>query len=366
MLIMKWIGKNERGLYFRNGALTELLGPGLHVRPALAPRTRIEVVSTDEVCLKHAALKEIVRSGKLDHEAEVLELKEYERAIVWIDGSFNAIVGSGLCVLWKVSRKVEIEVVDARALRFEHESLWRISRWTGAGAFLDLVSIEPGFVGVHLINGRPVTTLEPGTYAFWKNVARSMVGLVDQREKSLDVNGQEIMTADKVTLRVNAVVAYRIADPVKVIAEVPEYAQSLYREAQLSLRGVIGSMELEPLLAGKESVTRELEGILKARAEALGLALVSFGIRDLILPGEMKSLLNKVIEAKKAAEAALITRREETASIRSQANTAKIIEDNPVLMRLRELEVLEKVSEKANLTVVMGEKGLAGHVTKMI
>jgi hypothetical protein len=76
--------------------------------------------------------------------------------------------------------------------------------------------------------------------------------------------------------------------------------------------------------------------------------------------------MNKVTEAKKAAEAALITRREETAAMRSQANTAKILESSPTLMRLRELEVLEKVSEKAKLTVVLGEKGLADRVVKLL
>ena len=82
---------------------------------------------------------------------------------------------------------------------------------------------------------------------------------------------------------------------------------------------------------------------------------MSLGIRDVILPGEMKDLMNKVTEAKKAAEATLITRREETAAMRSQANTAKILESSPTLMRLRELEMLEKVAEKANLKVVLGE-----------
>jgi regulator of protease activity HflC (stomatin/prohibitin superfamily) len=113
-------------------------------------------------------------------------------------------------------------------------------------------------------------------------------------------------------------------------------------------------------------VAKELETIVRQRVAALGLEVLSVGIRDVILPGDMKDLMNKVTEAKKAAEAALITRREETAAMRSQANTAKILESSPTLMRLRELEVLEKVSEKANLTVVLGEKGLADRVVKLL
>jgi regulator of protease activity HflC (stomatin/prohibitin superfamily) len=85
-----------------------------------------------------------------------------------------------------------------------------------------------------------------------------------------------------------------------------------------------------------------------------------------ILPGEMKDLLNRVTEAKKAAKASLITRREETAAMRSQANTAKILDSNSTLRRLRELEGLEKVAGKANLNVVLGEGGLADRVVKLL
>ena len=101
-------------------------------------------------------------------------------------------------------------------------------------------------------------------------------------------------------------------------------------------------------------------------AAAIGLEVVTAGIRDLILPGEMKDLFNKVTEAKKAAEANLIARREETAAIRSQANTAKLLQDNPTLMRLRELEVLEKVAASAKLNVVLGDKGLTERIVNVL
>jgi len=120
------------------------------------------------------------------------------------------------------------------------------------------------------------------------------------------------------------------------------------------------------LLGEKEAVARELDGALRTRAAELGVVVVSLGIRDVILPGEMKELMNRVIEAQKAAEAALVTRREETAAMRSQANTARLFEQNPTLMRLRELETLEKVAEKGRLSVVVGEGGLAGRIVKLV
>jgi len=90
------------------------------------------------------------------------------------------------------------------------------------------------------------------------------------------------------------------------------------------------------------------------------------GIRDIILPGDMKEIMNKVIEAQKGSEANGIKRREETAAMRSQLNTAKLMESNPVLMRLRELEVLETVAQTTNLSVILGDKGLTERVTKLI
>ncbi len=217
-------------------------------------------------------------------------------------------------------------MIDARKVRFEHKDLQVIVRSSMADRLLDAFAIEQGHVGVLFEDGRYVETLPPGKYAFWKNMAKVVVVPVDLRETMLDVGGQEIMTADKVTLRLNAVATYRVADAHKALSAADDVRQALYREAQLALRAVIGGRELDQFLADKDAVAKELEVIVRQRVAALGLEIVSVGIRDVILPGDMKDLMNKVTEAKKAAEANLIVRREETAAMRSQANTAKLLE----------------------------------------
>ena len=116
----------------------------------------------------------------------------------------------------------------------------------------------------------------------------------------------------------------------------------------------------------KDGVASELAEMVRVRAKTLGVELIAVGIRDIILPGEMKELMNRVTEAKKAAEANLIARREETAAMRSQANTAKLLADNPTLMRLRELEVLEKVAANSKLNIVLGDKGLTDRVINVL
>jgi regulator of protease activity HflC (stomatin/prohibitin superfamily) len=219
---------------------------------------------------------------------------------------------------------------------------------------------------VLFIEGRYVDTLTPGLYAFWKDAADSKLVEVDLRESMADVSGQEILTADKVTLRMNAVVTYRIVDARKAVSATDDVRQALYRETQLALRAVVGARELDAFLTEKDPVAQDIEQDVRHRASELGLEVASVGIRDVILPGDMKDLMNKVTEAKKAAEANLISRREEVAAMRSQANTAKLLADNPTLMRLRELEVLEKIASTGNLNVVLGEKGLADRVVNLL
>ena len=263
-------------------------------------------------------------------------------------------------------RDVRVEIVDARDVQFTHKDQNAIAKSTGVETELNITSIEQGNAGVYFKDGKYVDTLSPGKYMFWKNMDKVKIYHVDMRESMLDISGQDIMTSDKVTLRVNAVINYRVVDAMKSVSVVDDSQQALYREAQLAIRAVIGSYDLDSFLADKEKVASDLEKALKDRAGELGLEVLSLGIRDLILPGDMKNLMNKVIEAKKAADADLITRREETAAMRSQANTARLLENNPTLMRLRELDVLEKIAGNSKLNVVLGEKGLADRIVNLL
>jgi regulator of protease activity HflC (stomatin/prohibitin superfamily) len=363
-----WINihEHERGLLFEDGVFTRILAPGRHWVLDPLGRRRIEKVSVRNAWLKHVDLEVIAKSGQLEGQARVLDLKDHERALVWLDGRLDAVCGRGLYAVWTVFQEVRIEIVDSRTVRFEHPELAVILKARGAAQLLDTTTVPAGWVALVFQNGRLTATLPPGVHAFWNGEGEVRTFPVDLREQAADVAGQEIMTADKVTLRLNAVVTYRVADPVKAVTEVEGYVQALYRQAQLALRAVIGTRELDVLLSDKDGVASELEGTLKASVAPFGLEVRTVGIRDVILPGEMKDILNRVTEARKAAEAALITRREETAAMRSQANTARIFETSPGLMRLRELEVLEKVAAKANLTVVLGEGGLTERVVKLL
>jgi regulator of protease activity HflC (stomatin/prohibitin superfamily) len=356
----------EAGLHFHDGEFKGLLGEGRHWFFDPLIKVRVNVVSQRDAWLMHDKLDMIVKSGALAERAIVMDLKDYERGLVWIDGRFSYVLGAGLYAFWNSVREVRVDVVDARQARFEHDDLKVIARSPMAKQLLDICTVDRDHAAVLFIDGRYIDTLSPGLYAFWKGAADARIVELDMRETTVDVSGQEIMTADKVSLRMNAMVTYRIVDARKAVSSTDDVRQALYREAQLALRAIVGVRDLDTFLGDKDAVAQEIEQAVRRRASELGLLIATVGIRDVILPGDMKDLMNKVTEAKKAAEANLITRREETAAMRSQANTAKLLADNSTLMRLRELEVLEKIASTGNLNVVLGEKGLADRVVNLL
>ncbi len=364
---MLWTFKihhHERGLLYKGGDFVRLLEPGRHWVFGL--RVRVDRLSVREAYVLHEDLEVLVKNGALDSKVSILDLRDHERALVWVNGRFEMICGPGLHAFWTLFHEVRHEIVDAHEIELVHRDLPVILGAPGSLAQLERAEVATESVGLLFVDGRHRGVLEPGLHALWRGQGRVKIEHVDRCEHMLDIAGQDVMTADKVTVRLNAVVTYRVSDPLTATTSVDDFRQALYREAQLALRNAIGTRELDVLLSSKDGLVGELGEIVGARARAMGLQVTSLGLRDLILPGEMKTLMNRVTEAKKAAEANLIARREETAAVRSQANTAKILEANPTLMKLRELEVLEKVAEQSNLSVVLGEGGLAERVLKLV
>lgn len=356
----------EMGLLFRDGEFQRLLPAGTHWLFDPLRRLQVDIVSQREPWLTHEKLDLIIRSGALAGQVAVLDLQDTQRALVWIDNRFSHLLPPGQYAYWTGMRQVRVEIVDVGSVRFEHQHLRPIIRSPLASRLLEICTVQRDRVGVLFIDGHSTDLLQPGEYAFWRGAGEVKVVEVDLRESILDVAGQDIMTADKVTLRINAVVTWKVIDARRVLSQTEDARQSLYRDAQLVLRGVVGARELDSFLADRDGISKELMEGVRGRAAALGVEVTAVGIRDVILPGDMKELMNRVTEARKAAEANLIARREETAAIRSQANTAKLLADSPTLMRLRELETLEKIAATGKLSVVVGDKGLAERLMTML
>lgn len=356
----------EVGLVYRNGELSGLLEQGSHWFADPLNRFRVVVLSARAPFVEVDDLDVIVRSGLLAKRLAVFDVSDDERVLVWVDGRFERILGPGLHAAFTTVREVEAQRVSTSPLRFEHRALDPVLSSPGAEGFLQVLAVGEGETGILHVDGAVAGSLPPGRHAFWKTGAQVRLVNVSGRLQTLDVAGQDVMTADKVTLRLNALVSFRVTDPLRAVTVAEDASRELYRDAQLALREAVGGRELDAILADKDALLRDVEEGLRRRGAELGLSVERLGIRDVILPGDMRELLNKVTEAKKAAEANVISRREETAAMRSQANTARLLAENPTLMRLRELEVLERVAAAGKLTLVTGEGTMTDRLLKLV
>jgi regulator of protease activity HflC (stomatin/prohibitin superfamily) len=188
------------------------------------------------------------------------------------------------------------------------------------------VTVEAHEKGLRFRDGRFVEVLEPGRYRVARFFAKERITTIDLRLTTLVLQAQEIMTLDKVTLRLTSVVTLRVKDPVKATLAVDDYEKQIYSDVQLALRARVGGLELDTLLSEKTGLGERILEEVKLGADAYGVEVLNVGLRDIVLPGEMKAILNPVMEARKKAEAANIERREEIAATRSQANTAQMLE----------------------------------------
>ncbi|EET45219.1 SPFH/Band 7/PHB domain protein [Neisseria sicca ATCC 29256] len=225
------------------------------------------------------------------------------------------------------------------------------------------VNVPEHHQGLVYIDNVQQPPLTQGRYHYW--LVNQTVGsqVADLRLQTCEVSGQELLTEDKVTVRANVVCNYRITDAPKWFAQHQSPEEYLYRELQFAIRALIGSKSMDTLLADKQGLDTELTALIRAKVP-LGAEIDSAGVKDIILPGEIRSILTRVVEAEKSAQANNIRRREETAATRSLLNTARVMEENPTALRLKELETLEKVTEKIDKISVYG--GLDGVLKGLI
>jgi regulator of protease activity HflC (stomatin/prohibitin superfamily) len=368
MLGLIRIKTHEKGLLFRYGDFVGLLEPGAHrlwSRLLGAQRAYVQVVSTLKTKFEHPLFEVLVRHGALRDALTIVDLADNERALIWCDGRLGYVIGPGRHAFWNEPYKLGVEVFDADALWFRHGKLDAILRHPHAAGWLSTVEVADHEDALLVRDGKIVEKLAVGRHVYWAHVGRVTCRKLDRREQVADVAGQEIMTRDKVTLRVNLLVTHQVVDAIKAATVVSDHAQALYREAQLALRAAVGARTLDALLADKEAIGGEVRNAIAERAAEFGVAVRGVGIRDIILPGEMKTILNQVIEAEKAAQANLIKRREETAAARSQANTARLLADNPVLARFKELELMQEILAGANVSFVLGDGDIAGQLRRL-
>ncbi|MEO0422690.1 MAG: slipin family protein [Pseudomonadota bacterium] len=350
------VRKHERGLLFHNGDFKRFLDPGKYRFFNWRGRYTVQRFDIATPRFQHP-LTDYLVTCEADATAERLEVVSTganEVAVISYDGRPAQVLGPAQRRLyWKgvvalgverfdIEQDVMLDLPVARRLFTAHEQ----EHVDGLQAAVNLSVVQAGCAGLLYVEGELVKSLAAGTYAFWRLRSAVRLEQVDTRVRTLDVSGQEILTRDKVSLRINVTATYQVRDAQTAWTAAKDPLDHLYKEVQFALRAVVGTRTLDALLEDKEAINHSvLEGV-KARFAAIGIEVLGLGVKDIILPGEMKSLLGQVVEAEKAAQANVIRRREETNATRSLLNTAKVMESNSVALRLKELETLEKVTEK--------------------
>jgi regulator of protease activity HflC (stomatin/prohibitin superfamily) len=258
--------------------------------------------------------------------------------------------------VWTVLNTVEVE-------RFDVLSEQRLSRAQLVTAEkvplapIAVVSVGEAEAGLVFFDGELVETVGPGRYGYWQVGRRVTAKTLDMRPVPLEVTAQEILTRDRISIRVTLTAFLQVTDVRAAALGVPDYQAHVYKLVQFAVREAVAGRTLDELLNDRESVDGQIVAHVRRELGDVGVRVTELGVKDVILPGDMRELINKVVEAEKVAQANLIRRREETAATRSLLNTAKLMEDNPTLLRLKELEALERVTEKIGTIDVHANSG---------
>jgi regulator of protease activity HflC (stomatin/prohibitin superfamily) len=250
--------------------------------------------------------------------------------------------------------------------------------------------------GLWYENGVLVRVLEAGRYKlplqsrFWGPSIE--IVLVDVRERELTIKGQEILTADKVAIRVSIIVQFRVTDPRAAMHEVEKYEERLYSDVQLAARRSLASMTLDEILTNRNRLSEDILHDVKEIAARYGVSILRADVKDLVFPGNLQEIMNKVLAAERTAQAQLVEAKTkaqtqqiaaeaqaeisrieaealaqnlrlqseaeagahkirteaEIAALRDSEQSAQAYTANPALLRLRELEALKELARSAN------------------
>jgi len=345
------ITTDEIGLVVKNNAVIRVLKSGKYW---LGFGEKLEKYTTThpfpsgrnvDVLLQLTGFRELV---------DIVEVGDTEICLVFLNGNFEKTLASGRHLFWKELRERRFQLEDITEIEIPASVNRQLLEKQSLGYYVRQYKIEPNEKALLFVDGVFVDILKSGTYCWWKNAKTIAISKADMRVLTLEVAGQEILSKDKAQIRINFTLQYQIVDIVKALLDNKEYEKQLYSLMQLTLRSYIGQMTLDELMERKTEIQGYILENTLPQAAGLGITLLTCGVKDVILPGDVRDIMNQVLIAEKRAQANSIMRREETASTRSLLNTAKLMEENSMLFKLKEMEYVEKIAEKINTISVSG------------
>jgi regulator of protease activity HflC (stomatin/prohibitin superfamily) len=348
LMLSVTVKDGERAFLTRNGRFERVLEPGRHRLFDPLRELSAEVFSTvrAEFPADRYAVFKADHPGLAATLFEAVETRAGEVAVVNFDGRpFHVFGPWSLRVFWKVTNLVDVVRIDVAAdpkVAAQHLRLLARER----NPYVTEAVIEAHEAGLLYIDGRLAERLTPGRHAFWMVDRKIEIKRLDLRPQAVEITAQEMLTKDRIALRVTLTALRRIADPERAVAAATDIDAWLYRLVQFAIREAVAGRTLDEVLSAKAALDAELRAYVRERVDATGIEVMELGVKDVILPGEIRDLVNKVVEAERTAKANLIRRQEETAATRSLLNTARLMEENPLLLRLKELESIERLVEK--------------------
>lgn len=342
------IRDDERGFLTRDGQFVKFLGPGKY--SAFDPNRELaaeifKVVRTEIPAERALMLLKAHPEIATDH-FEIVQAGPAQVAIVSFDGDpKHLVLPNTTRAFWKTLTEVDVELIDtAEDFRISKEHFNKID--SARTSVVVWAVVEAHEAALLIVDGELKEKLGPGRHAFWAVGRTVRLPKIDLRPQPLEVTAQEILTKDRVAIRVTLTAFYKVTDPVRAATSTSDLGGTIYRLVQFAIREAVATRTLDDILAARDTIDREVRDFVSERVTALGAEIGDIGVKDVILPGDVRELLNKVVEAERVAKANLIRRQEETAATRSLLNTSKLMENNPLLLRLKELEALEKLVEK--------------------
>ncbi|MCL8380271.1 slipin family protein [Escherichia coli] len=355
------VRKDQLALLSRNGDYYKVLHAGEHILPWLnTPEVLLITLDGSEVPDVLADYLRRFQPDWVERYCLVADMSETEAGALYMDGILLEILPpSTRRLYWRVEDDLTLVRMNTQQVQVQTEVMNAVLQPRRKGAVkgrdaILTVQVPAWHVGVLKIDGETQALLPPGLTAYWKINHLVEAEVVDTRLQVLEVSGQEILTKDKVNLRINLAANWRYSDVLLAFSQLTKPIDHLYRELQFALREAVGTRTLDELLEDKQVIDDVVSEQVKSRMLPFGMEIASLGVKDIVLPGDMNNILAQLVEAEKSAQANVIRRREETAATRSLLNTAKVMENNPVALRLKELETLERVAERIDNISVFG------------
>ena len=338
-------------LTFRKGNLKKVLSEGTHW---VSLFDEVKVYAKSKPFKAPIELNILLRNHTLANQLIIVDVQDNEIALKFEDGQFKEVLTPGKYAFWEGLIEYTFTKIDLNKPEITEDVSPALLKKVELGAYLSKFIIPQNHQGLLYYDGKLQGILETGKYQFWRGVVDVSMIPVSLQTQQLEISGQEMLSKDKAAIRMNFIVQYKITDILKALAENQAYGKQLYAIMQLALREYVSAITLDELLDNKNEMGKKIQEITTESVASLGVAIKSCGVRDIILPGEMKEIMNQVLMAQKKAQANTITRREETASTRSLLNTAKLMEENEMLFKLKEMEYVEKIAEKINSISLSG------------